>query len=180
MKKMVIVITLLFIISVCFQIFAADYKYVGAKKCKMCHISAKSGAQYKKWEAMDHAKAYETLKSDEAKKIATEKGIAKAEESPECLRCHSTAYEPATKKKRADVKPTLKVEEGVSCESCHGPGSVYKKKPIMKDHKKYLANGGIIPTKEVCIQCHNADSPTFKEFKFEEKKAKIDHSIPKK
>ena len=178
MKKIAIAITLLFIISVCFQIFAADTKYVGAKKCKICHISTKSGAQYKKWGEMGHSKAYETLKSDKAKEIAAEKGIDNAQESPECLRCHSTAYEPATKKKRANVKPTLKVEEGVSCESCHGPGSIYKKKPIMKDHEKFLANSGIMPTDKVGKECHNTDSPTFKEFKFEEKKAKISHPIP--
>lgn len=178
MKKLVLVFTLLFLIGVCFQAFSADIKYTGAKKCKMCHTSTKSGAQYKKWQEMDHSKAYETLKSDKAKEIATEKEIAKAEESPECLRCHSTAYDPDTKEKREDVKPTLKVEEGVSCESCHGPGSVYKKKPNMKDHQKFLDTGGIMPTKEVCLKCHNTDSPTYKEFKFEEKKAKVDHPTP--
>lgn len=180
MKKIAIAFVLLFLILVCFQVFPTDIKYVGVKKCKMCHISAKIGAQYKKWEAMDHAKAYETLKSDKSKEIAAEKGIAKAEESPECLRCHSTAYNPVTKKKRVDVKSSLKVEEGVSCESCHGPASIYKKKSNMVDHEKFLASGGIVPTKEVCIKCHNTDSPTYKEFKFEEKKVKIAHPIPEK
>ncbi|MDI6780328.1 MAG: multiheme c-type cytochrome [Bacteroidota bacterium] len=44
------------------------------------------------WEKSKHANAYKVLESEEAQKIAKEKGLKKvANESPECLECHVTA-----------------------------------------------------------------------------------------
>ena len=40
------------------------------------------------------------------------------------------------------------------------------------------AVGLVKPTAEVCQRCHNEESPTFKEFKFEEMVAKIAHPNP--
>jgi len=34
-------------------------------------------------------------------------------------------------------------------------------------------------TKEVCVSCHNEESPTFKGFDFEKMVAKIAHPVPK-
>lgn len=179
MKKIILMFVLLFTLGVFYQINAAGFKYVGAKKCKMCHSSSKSGAQYKKWEKAPHSKAYKTLASAESKKIAKKKGIKDAQKSPKCLRCHSTVYD-ITGKKRKNVDSTLKVTEGVSCESCHGPGSVYKSKKNMVDHKKFIAFGGIMATKMLCESCHNEESPTYKPFDFNKKKIKIAHPTPKK
>ncbi len=141
---------------------AQDFEYVGAKKCKMCHNKDAKGAQYKQWEATKHAKAMESLSADEAK-------------DPKCLKCHST-YGSVN----ADLILTLKVEEGVSCESCHGAGSKYFPTGIMKNKEKSIANGLIAPTKEVCIACHNEESPHFKGFNFDEYVAKIAHPDPSK
>jgi hypothetical protein len=44
---------------------------IGASKCKSCH--KKIGDPYTLWEGSSHAKAFEVLGSEEAKKIATER-----------------------------------------------------------------------------------------------------------
>ena len=158
-----------------------DNKYIGVKKCKMCHQSALIGDQHAEWEKARHSKAYETLKGDEAARIAAEKGITGPPyEAAECLRCHVTAYgaEPSVFEK----KP-LKVSNGVQCESCHGPGSGYKKKKIMTDHAASIANGMWEPGKDqaICTTCHNEESPTWdpaKGFDFENSKKMIAHPIP--
>ncbi len=181
MKKIIVIFILLFVIGICFQAFSADYKYVGFKKCKMCHQSKKSGAQYKIWQKKAHAKAYKTLASAESKKIAAKAGVkGDPQKASECLKCHSTAYDPKTGKKRKNAASTLTLKEGVSCESCHGPGSAYKSKKNMKDHKLYLKTGGIMPNEKLCVACHNPKSPTFKKFDYKKRNEKIAHPTPKK
>lgn len=152
---------------VCFLLFlggnyvqAQDYEYIGAAKCKMCHNKPATGAQYKQWAETKHATAMESLKGDE-------------KNDPKCLKCHSTAGAVDE-----SLIATITVDEGVSCESCHGPGSAYKSKAIMESREKSLANGLIVPTKEVCITCHNSESPHFKGFNFDEYVKKIAHPIP--
>ena len=118
---------------------AADFKYVGAKKCKTCHKKELIGDQYGKWQEAKHSKALETLKGEKAAEIAKEKGITgPASESEKCLKCHVTAY--GADAAAFDKKP-LNPADGVQCESCHGPGSAYKKKKTMADHDKSLAAG---------------------------------------
>jgi hypothetical protein len=148
-----------FLLAVCFMIvvsmvYAGDFTYVGAAKCKMCHKGAKKGEVFEKWEKGPHAKALETLKA---------KGEDK---NPKCLECHVT-----------DVKTAA--DEGVGCEACHGPGSAYKSLSIMKDKAKAMENGLIEPTEAVCKKCHNEKSPTFKGFKYDEWAKKIDHTYRK-
>jgi bacterioferritin-associated ferredoxin len=158
----------------------ASFEFIGAKKCGMCHKSEKKGAQLAKWQESKHSKAYETLASDAAKAIAAEKELATpAQEAPECLKCHVTAF--SVMANIADQKITL--EEGVSCESCHGPGSAYSKMKVMKAITAGTQDAGEVglttPTAETCTGCHNEESPTFKgEFKFEEMAAKIAHPYP--
>ncbi len=153
---------------------AQDFEYTGVAKCKICHNTTKSGKQYTKWKEAPHSKAYESLKSEKAMAIAKEKGIAVPAKDPKCLKCHSTTGSVD----KSLLTETIKVSEGVSCESCHGPGSVYKNMKIMKDHKLCLGNGLIVPDEKLCKKCHNAESPTFKSFNFEEAKAKIAHPTP--
>ena len=68
--------------------------------------------------------------------------------------------------------------DGVSCESCHGPGSSYKSPTIMKDLALSKKNGLIMPTKEVCLKCHNKENPFYKEFNFEASLLKVNHPNP--
>ncbi len=160
-------------------VMAQEHSYVGVKTCGMCHKSEKSGNQLGVWKNSLHSKAYETLLTEKADKVAKEKGLTtKASESPECLKCHATGY---------DLDASLlgkkfKIEDGVQCETCHGPGSDYKKKSIMKDREKAIANGLILYDKpeELCVKCHNEESPFYKEFNFAEFWDKIKHPVPKK
>lgn len=153
----------------------ATHKYVGAKACKMCHNTEAQGKQYDIWMGSKHSKAYAALASPEAKKIATEKGIADPQKSEKCLKCHVAGYSAA----KEMLAPTYALEEGVSCEACHGPGEKYKGLTIMKDKKLAMENGLVIPDEKTCKGCHNAESPTFKEFKFAEALKLIAHPKPK-
>ncbi len=152
------------------------HKYVGVKTCGMCHRTAKQGEQLKIWQNSKHSKAYETLKTDEANKIAKEKGFkTPAVETKECLECHATAWQ-----KDAPVEAKFSVEDGVQCETCHGPGSDYKSFSIMKNRDKAIANGLILHEDKAkfCETCHNKKSPTFKSFDYDKMWAKIKHDIP--
>ena len=178
MKKALTILVLFSVVAAfVLPMFAADAQYVGAKKCMMCHKSEKRGNQWAKWSAGPHAKAYETLKSEESKAIAEKMGIADATKDDKCLKCHVTAHGVAAAKKAATFSP----EEGVGCEVCHGPGSLYKSMSVMKalaagtqDAKAVEFKKG----KETCVSCHNEESPTYKPFDFEKKWAEIAHNIP--
>lgn len=172
-------LTVIFLAISVLQVYAQDAaKYIGSKKCKICHRKADDGEQYKIWSEGPHAKAMEALASDEAKKIAKEKGIADPAKDAKCTKCHSTFA--AVDAKMLDAKTKLTLDEGVSCESCHGPGSEYKSKKTMKDIKLAKAAGLIIPDEKTCKKCHNSESPTFKSFDFAKASEKIAHKIPKK
>lgn len=155
------------------------FKYGGVATCKACHLTKKSGAQFKIWRKGPHAQAYETLKTPKAQELAKKAGIEEPLKSEQCLKCHVTAYGVDAQLKG----PKLTMEEGVACESCHGPGSAYRKKKIMVDIYEGKVDGtkyGLVsPTEEVCVRCHNKESPSYKEFKYKERVAKIAHPVPK-
>ena len=151
------------------------YKYMGAKSCKGCHNLPKTGKQFDKWLASEHAQAYQSLASEQSKTIAKEMKIEDPQKSEKCLACHVTGYGVADSLLGAKYS----MEDGVTCEACHGAGEKYKSMSTMKDKKLALTRGLIEPTEEGCVSCHNEKSPTFKAFKFEEKLKAIDHSYPK-
>ena len=143
----------------------------------MCHKSEKAGQQLSIWENSLHSKAYKTLQTEKADKIAKEKGFTtKAAETPECLKCHASGYN--VDASMLDKK--FSVEDGVQCETCHGPGSDYKSMKIMKNKEEAVANGLKLYEKpeDLCITCHNAESPTAVEFDFATMWAKIKHNKP--
>lgn len=144
----------LLVMVICFIVVVSlidGFTYVGAIKCKMCHVSAKKGEVYLKWEKGPHARAFETLQA---------KGEGK---NIKCRQCHLTV-------------PQSTILEGVGCEACHGPGSAYRKFSIMKDRSLAIKNGLIIPTEAVCRKCHNLNCSLFKGFKYQEWKKRIDHT----
>ncbi|MDT8324081.1 MAG: cytochrome c family protein [Bacteroidota bacterium] len=157
--------------------FQGSNEYIGSKSCKACHSNAKmGGTAYKTWEKSAHAKAFETLKSAEADKIAKEAGhTTKAAETDACLSCHVTGMNV----KGAKFDKKFDKTEGVGCESCHGAGSAYKSK-----HAKDVAGAaklGLTTPKgkdaeALCVTCHNEKSPTYKGFDFATMLKKIDHS----
>ena len=154
----------------------AENTFAGVDSCKMCHKKDEKGNQYGQWQGSKHANAYATLASDQAKEIASGKGIANAQEADECLKCHVTA---------AGVDASLldkkyKLEDGVGCESCHGAGKAYKKKKIMEVRDDAVAAGLVIPSEATCTACHNEESPTYKDFDFAARSAEIAHPNPSK
>ncbi len=157
----------------------AGPKYEGVKICGMCHKKEDVGQQLKIWQNSNHAQAYKTLQTEKADKIAKEKGFStKAVETPECLKCHTSGY-------AADASllgKRFNIEDGVQCETCHGPGSDYKSKKVMQDEKLAISKGLLLyeNPEELCVKCHNEESPVFKGFNFKESWAKIKHYIPKK
>ena len=156
-------------------LMAQNFKYIGASKCKMCHLKPATGEQYNVWLKGPHAGAMKTLASEEAKKIATEKGIADPTTDAACIKCHATVGAVDAK-----LVATAKMDEGVSCESCHGPGSMYKGASVMKNKELAMTKGLIEPTEAVCKTCHNEESPTYKPFNYAEMVAKIAHPNPAK
>lgn len=136
------------------------HDYVGVGKCKMCHMP-----YFKAWSETGHAKAFDLLNAEK-----------KEDKDKKCLKCHTTGmgqggYDAA--KETPDFK-------GVQCEACHGAGADYLKMSVMKDPKAAKAAGLVSPvTEEVCVKCHNKESPTFKGFDFEKFKAKGIHTVKK-
>jgi hypothetical protein len=158
----------------------AANKFVGVKICAPCHKTEKSGNQFAVWQKSKHSEAFKALVSDKANEIAKAKGLTKpAAESPECLQCHTLTADAKMVEKTFDPK------DGVQCEVCHGAGSAYKSISVMKDKAKAIAAGlseykDDASIEKKCRTCHNEKSPTYKEFKFEERWPKIKHATPKK
>lgn len=108
--------------------------------------------EHASWLTTKHAKAFDALKpADQAK--------------AECVGCHITGGNKELK--------------GVQCEACHGPGSEYKAISVMKDQKKSIAAGLIIPDEKLCATCHNKKSPQYKPLNFAEAVKKVHDKKPK-
>lgn len=174
-------------------VFAQEAEYVGNTNCKVCHNKPAEGEQWNKWKAMAHANAFKILLEEKALAVAKEKGLEKPpSESPECLRCHVTAYDVETGEPPAKIKK----EDGVQCESCHGPASLHledgKKLALRQDAAVDIKAHLIEATEQVCVKCHNAQSPTWNPerytledgtkvgFDFEQASKKIAHPNPLK
>lgn len=140
----------------------ADLEFVNNSTCKLCHNDPAKGEQFTKWKASVHAHAYTTLLGEESDRIAGEMGLStKAAESPECLRCHVTAYDADTRA----VPAQMMIREGVQCDSCHGKGSAHLAdgKELRMDPSAAIdvKNHRTAPHEAVCVQCHNPESPTW-------------------
>jgi hypothetical protein len=155
------------------------FTYVGSTKCKTCHKKPEAGEQYRIWSDSKHAKAFQVLASEEGLAEAKKRGIADPQASPECLKCHATAF--AVMDDLANQK--IKLEEGVSCEGCHGAGSGYSKKSVKKKIAAGEIEGASVGlwevSEETCKKCHTPEGNAFfKEFVYAERLEKIAHPIP--
>lgn len=186
-------------VAVCMAAFcgaalAADAEYVGNSQCKICHNTKEMGEIWTVWSNQKHSKAYDRLASPEAIAVGQKKGLAKPpQESPECLKCHVTAYD-ASKTPPVPVKIAMK--DGVQCETCHGPGSLHvadgKAKKMKKDESIVMSAHIKRGDEATCRKCHNEESPTWNPekytlkdgskagFDFEQAWKQVQHGIPEK
>ena len=109
--------------------------YVGAKKCRSCHLK-----QFQTWEQTKMAKSFELLRAgvaSGAKKKANLDPEKDYTHDEKCLGCHTTGYGKPGGFVSLEKTPDLL---GVQCEACHGPGSEYLKEGAMtlknKDYKR--------------------------------------------
>jgi len=148
-----------FLLVVIFAHAGYSAEYIGAKKCKACHMK-----QYKAWQKTTMANSFENLKpgvkAEEKKKakLDPEKDYTA---DADCLKCHTTGYGKEGGFVSLEKTPKL---INVQCESCHGPGGDFRK--IMKKDKKFKlseakAAGLILPDEanNNCMECHGSDSP---------------------
>lgn len=153
---------------------AGDHEFVGAKKCGTCHAKDDIGNQNGQWASTIHAKAMDSLKTDQAKKWAAEAGVSDPLTDEKCVTCHTTAWGVSDDMKGSKFSH----DEGVSCEACHGAGKDYRKKKIMVDHDASVANGLVEITEKTCTKCHNDKSPAYKGFDYKSALKKILHPVP--
>ena len=142
-------------------------EYVDSKLCKFCHNKPHEGEQYTIWKSKGHSRAFETLFSKRAQKFADERGIqTPPSKTPECVKCHVTGYDVTTR-----LHPQqLTMEDGVQCGSCHGRGSAHmadgKILRMNKDADVDVLANLLRPDKNLCITCHNPESPPWNPEKF--------------
>lgn len=191
-RKPIVFFSLMFVIAF-FSMTTANAdgaKYLGAKKCKMCHMK-----QYKSWEKTKMATSFESLKPGvkaEAKKKAGLDPDKDYTTDAKCLKCHTTGYGKPGGFTTIAETPKL---AGGQCEACHGPGSEYIKvmKKIMKKKKEYKldaikAVGLVVPSEDEkgCRECHSDESPFNEEvapkykFIFKERLKKTHEHFPLK
>lgn len=159
MLKTISVFFLPLVLITAFVSAANAAEYIGAKKCKACHMK-----QFKAWSETTMAKSFENLKpgvkADEKKKA----GLDPAKDyttDKDCLRCHTTGYGKPGGFVSLEKTPDL---IDVQCESCHGPGADFSQ--IMKKDKQFklvdVTGAGLMLPNEKnnnCMDCHGKDSP---------------------
>lgn len=150
---------------------AAD-KHMGVATCAsaVCHGRVQeelNGAvrqdEYRTWSKHDrHARAYQTLHSEESRQIARKLGLNSAFEADICLDCHADNV--------AETSRGFKfhIEDGVGCEACHGGSERWLTSHAVQDakHQNNLRTGmyptdEIGPRAELCLSCHLGTSKKF-------------------
>ncbi|MEI6127439.1 MAG: cytochrome c family protein [Pseudomonadota bacterium] len=148
-------------------------EYIGANKCKVCHIKI-----FKSWSDTKHAKAFDILNPGvkaEAKKKAGLDDKKDYTGDPACIQCHTTGNNAML--------------PGIQCEVCHGAGKNFSNINIMNKSKwasspeaqrKLAVDAGLVikPAENNCRACHNEKSPTYKPFDFKSRYDLVKHPKP--
>ncbi|RBP47138.1 multiheme c-type cytochrome [Arenicella xantha] len=110
--------------------------------------------EFRTWYELDpHARAYQTLLTDESAKIARKLGLESASTADTCLTCHADNVAPA--QRGADFR----LQDGVGCEACHGGAENYLKSHTLQAHIDNLS-AGLRKTEDpltrgkLCVSCH--------------------------
>ncbi|WP_293368229.1 multiheme c-type cytochrome [Nevskia sp.] len=146
-------------------VIAAD-RHLGVASCagSTCHGATRAFAgspirqdEYFIWQRQDrHARAYRSLETPLAGKIASRLALGKATSAKACTVCHAPAVEVRGERSQ--------VEDGIDCESCHGAAERW-----IGSHVKGYASeqerlaAGLLPTwraaerAQACSGCHVGD-----------------------
>lgn len=176
------------VVSLPFTSFSASYAssgkepiFLGAQACGRCHDGPSMGNQFSKWRLSKHAQAKAALSRPESIEIAKLSGITEPPHTSKmCLGCHATASEEENWQRSEEFH----VADGLQCEACHGPGSEYATDEIMRDKKRAMQNGLLMPDKnESCLRCHRvkgSHEAVLKKVPFDTNAAwaAIEHSLP--
>ncbi len=161
---------------------AAAPRYVGSRRCKVCHLK-----EYQSWQKTKMAMAFDLLRpgvAPEAKRKARLDIHADYSHDEKCLTCHTTGYGQPGGFVSIEKTPDL---AGVQCEECHGPGSEYLKAGGMTNQNRHYRRadlvklGLVIPGQASCsATCHNDHSPFRGRgyvFQFAEREEKGSHDL---
>ncbi len=119
--------------------------------------------EYRIWSADDsHARAYQTLLTDESKSIAAKLGLPSAQGAKVCLDCH------ADNVPQSQRGPKFQISDGIGCEACHGGAERWIETHTEPDvtHQANLAQG-MLGTEDVnvrakvCLSCHLGTAQQF-------------------
>jgi hypothetical protein len=119
--------------------------------------------EFRIWSTEDrHARAYQTLLSDDSKRMARNLGLKNAHTAKICLDCHADNV-PTEKR-----GPKFQISDGVGCEACHGGGERWIESHTEPGvtHAQNLA-AGMYPTEDaserarLCLNCHMGTEDQF-------------------
>jgi hypothetical protein len=148
------------------------HKHLGVASCagSQCHgkIEAQKDQnvflnEYRTWSADDrHSRAYQTLLSEESKRIAAKLGLPSAHSAKICLDCHADNV-PA-----AQRGPKFQIDDGIGCEACHGGAEKWIETHTDPgaSHASNVA-AGLYPAERasesaaMCLSCHMGTKDQF-------------------
>ena len=140
---------------------AQDHVFVGAKKCKKCHLN-----EWKSWSGTKMAMAFESLKPGIDVEIKKQLGfdpLVDYTTDEACVACHVTGYGLEGGFRNVEETPDL---VGVGCEMCHGAGGTYLEDGFMtlknvQFKKADLVAVGLVDSvgEAQCKICHNERVP---------------------
>ncbi|MCL5029631.1 MAG: T9SS type A sorting domain-containing protein [Bacteroidetes bacterium] len=170
------IFTTLFILVISSSIALSQNYYLGVGNgteqqgysCSSCHTQGNIGLPiYDTWKLTKHAQAYDSLKS-----------IL----SYDCLKCHTTGWDPATNNYGADEyvqkdttkKPNYRIidsvgfaaKKNIQCEDCHGAlGN--QDGTLSLDHWGFINGTGtnaLNYSAQLCGNCHSGHSPYYEQW----------------
>ncbi|MCB1646516.1 MAG: hypothetical protein KDI36_13740 [Pseudomonadales bacterium] len=140
-----------------------DNQHLGVASCAsgVCHGSVRERTgtailqnEYVVWSRQDrHRVAYQTLLTDESRRIARNLGLENAHQADICLDCHAD--------NAANRSARFQLDDGVGCEACHGGAEQYVSTHV-DDANSRADNiaAGLYPLDnpvkraELCLSCH--------------------------
>jgi RecJ-like exonuclease len=154
MKKMALLLVLMFCWAAADKAAGEEAAYVGVKKCKVCHIKI-----YQTWKETKHALAFDKLNEQE-------------KQDAKCNECHVTGK---------DVTfPGIQCEACHGPGSKFTSATIMNKKKYEANpegQRKMALEAGLViaPNEASCKQCHNERSPHYNPFDFKARYEEINH-----